>query len=71
MLVTTRWPEGVRAIANAAQLFAIEIGTSGGDAIVIRSSATGKSEAISLSDLRAAHEGFFPSLMGSELTPEF
>ena len=71
MLVTTRWPEGVGAIANAAQLFAIEIGTSGGDAIVIRSSATGKSEAISLSDLRAAHEGFFPSLMGSELTPEF
>ena len=26
---------------------------------------------ISLSDLRAAHEGFFPKLMGSELTPEF
>jgi phosphoribosylformylglycinamidine synthase len=27
--------------------------------------------AIPLADLRAAHEGFFPSLMGSELTPEF
>jgi phosphoribosylformylglycinamidine synthase len=27
--------------------------------------------AISLADLRAAHEGFFPKLMGSELTPEF
>jgi phosphoribosylformylglycinamidine synthase len=26
---------------------------------------------ISLTDLRAAHEGFFPQLMGSELTPEF
>jgi phosphoribosylformylglycinamidine synthase len=26
---------------------------------------------ISLADLRAAHEGFFPKLMGSELTPEF
>jgi phosphoribosylformylglycinamidine (FGAM) synthase-like enzyme len=24
-----------------------------------------------LADLRAAHEGFFPKLMGSELTPEF
>ncbi|HEX5257182.1 MAG TPA: phosphoribosylformylglycinamidine synthase subunit PurL, partial [Sphingomicrobium sp.] len=26
---------------------------------------------LSLADLRAAHEGFFPRLMGSELTPEF
>jgi phosphoribosylformylglycinamidine synthase len=26
---------------------------------------------IPLADLRAAHEGFFPTLMGSELTPEF
>jgi phosphoribosylformylglycinamidine synthase len=26
---------------------------------------------IPLADLRAAHEGFFPRLMGSELTPEF
>jgi phosphoribosylformylglycinamidine synthase len=70
MLVTTRWPEGVRAIANAAQLFAIEIGTTGGDSIVIRSSATGASQTIALSKLRAAHEGFFPNLMETELTPE-
>jgi hypothetical protein len=26
---------------------------------------------VSLADLRTAHEGFFPKLMGSELTPEF
>jgi phosphoribosylformylglycinamidine synthase len=26
---------------------------------------------VSIADLRAAHEGFFPKLMGSELTPEF
>jgi phosphoribosylformylglycinamidine synthase len=26
---------------------------------------------VTLKDLRAAHEGFFPKLMGSELTPEF
>jgi phosphoribosylformylglycinamidine synthase len=71
MLVTTRWPEGVRAIANAAQLFAIEIGTTGGDSIAIRSSATGATEAVALTDLRSVHEGFFPKLMGSELTPEF
>jgi phosphoribosylformylglycinamidine synthase len=28
-------------------------------------------EELTLADLRAAHEGFFPKLMGSELTPEF
>jgi phosphoribosylformylglycinamidine synthase len=71
MLVTTRWPESVRAIANAAQLFAIEIGTTGGDSIVIRSSSRGTQESVSLAALRAAHEGFFPALMGSEVTPEF
>ena len=26
---------------------------------------------VPLADLRAAHEGFFPKLMGNELTPEF
>jgi hypothetical protein len=26
---------------------------------------------VPLADLRAAHESFFPRLMGSELTPEF
>jgi phosphoribosylformylglycinamidine synthase len=31
----------------------------------------GHESAVSLADLRAAHEGFFPRLMGSELTPEF
>jgi len=71
MLVTTRWPEGVRAIANAAQLFAIEIGTTGGDAVLIRSSATGKSQSIPLVELRRAHQGFFANLMRSELAPEF
>jgi phosphoribosylformylglycinamidine synthase II len=71
MLVTTRWPESVRAIANAAQIFAIEVGTTGGDAIVIRSSKLGTSQSVPLAELRAAHESFFPKLMGTELTPEF
>jgi phosphoribosylformylglycinamidine synthase II len=71
MLVTTRSPESVRAIANAAQLFAIEIGTTGGNAIVIRSAKQGTSQSVSLGELRAAHESFFPKLMGSELAPEF
>jgi phosphoribosylformylglycinamidine synthase len=35
-----------------------------------RSRALGE-DSMSLTDLRAAHEGFFPKLMGSELTPEF
>jgi phosphoribosylformylglycinamidine synthase len=70
MIVTTRWPESVRAIANASQLFAIEIGTTGGDSITIRSSARGTSESVPLADLRAAHEGFFPRLMCDEITPE-
>jgi phosphoribosylformylglycinamidine synthase len=71
MLVTTSLPDAVRAIANAAQLFATEIGTTGGDAVVIRSSATGQSQSIPLAQLRNAHQGFFAKLMRSELTPEF
>ena len=31
----------------------------------------GGPQSIPLADLRAAHEGFFPKLMGSEITPEF
>jgi len=41
------------------------IGTTGGKSIKIRHTE------IPLANLRAAHEGFFPKLMGSELTPEF
>ena len=36
----------------------------------MRSIGTGL-QSLRLADLRAAHEGFFPKLMGSELTPEF
>jgi phosphoribosylformylglycinamidine synthase len=46
-----------------------QIGVTSGSALTIgdyNSQAT-----IPLADLRAAHEGFFPRLMGSELTPEF
>ena len=34
-------------------------------------SAAADEQSVALADLRAAHEGFFPKLMGSELTPEF
>ena len=70
-VVTTRDPEKVRAIANAAQLFTVPIGTTGGDAIVFDLVGRGGRQSVSLADLRAAHEGFFPKLMGVELTPEF
>jgi len=41
------------------------IGTTGGDSIRLPQGE------VPLADLRAAHEGFFPRLMDSELTPEF
>src|SRR5205085_2335559 len=70
-IVTTRDPDRVRALANEAKLFAVPIGTTGGDALVFDLVDRGGLQSISLEDLRAAHEGFFPKLMGSELTPEF
>jgi phosphoribosylformylglycinamidine synthase len=65
MLVTTRSPEKVIEAASAANLFSAAIGTTAG--VVV----SGPGFAVSVADLRAAHEGFFPKLMGSELTPEF
>jgi len=70
-IVSTRDPERVRAAANAAQLFTVSIGITGGDSIVFNLIGRGGEQSASLADLRAAHEGFFPKLMGSELTPEF
>jgi phosphoribosylformylglycinamidine synthase len=45
-------------------VLAIPIGKTGGPDLVIGQ------QTVSLADLRAANEGFFPKLMGSELTPE-
>ncbi|HZC37039.1 MAG TPA: AIR synthase related protein, partial [Sphingomicrobium sp.] len=45
------------------------IGWTGGDLIAIDSHQTRSLCEIPLADLRAAHESFFPQLMGSELTP--
>ena len=69
--MTTRDPDRVRAIANAAQLFTVPIGTTGGDDLVFDLVDRGGRQSLTLADLRAAHEGFFPALMGSELTLEF
>jgi phosphoribosylformylglycinamidine synthase len=65
ILVTTRDRDAVVARASAAGIFAAPIGTVGGDSL------EGPGFRVALADLRAAHEGFFPKLMGSELTPEF
>jgi phosphoribosylformylglycinamidine synthase II len=65
-VVTTRDPAAVRAAANAAQLFAVEIGTTGGDALTFDLVERGGEQSLTLTDLRAAHEGFFPELMGAD-----
>jgi len=64
-LVTTSDPDSVIAAATTANIFAAPIGQTGGDAV------SGPGFSASIADLRAAHEGFFPKLMGGELTPEF
>ena len=64
-LVATSDPDAVVAVATKANIFAAAIGTTSG------TSVRGPGFAVSLADLRAAYEGFFPKLMGSELTPEF
>ncbi len=64
-LVTTKDPRAVIAAATSTNIFAATIGRTGGEAVA------GPGFSVSLTNLRAAHEGFFPKLMGSELTPEF
>ena len=66
-VVTTRDPDRVRSLANAASLFAVPIGTTGGDALTFDLVGRGGPQSVSLADLRAAHEGFLPSLMSGEL----
>ncbi len=69
-VVSTSDPDRVRAMANEAQLFTVPIGTTGGSALVFDLIERGGRQSVSLADLRAAHEVFFPRLMGSELTPD-
>jgi phosphoribosylformylglycinamidine synthase len=70
-VVSTPDPETVRGIANAANLFAVPIGTTGGEQLTFYLVGRGGPQSVTLADLRAASEGFFPTLMGRELTPEF
>ena len=70
-VVATRDPDAVRAarqcgascspfrLARRAEMITFDLIGRGGR------------QSVTLADLRAAHEGFFPKLMGGELTPEF
>ena len=59
-LVTTSDPDAVTERATKANIFAAAIGQTGGQAI------EGPGFSVPLADLRAAHEGFFPKLMGAD-----
>ena len=69
-LVDASDPDAVRAAANAAQLFTVPIGTTGGDSIAFDLVGRGGEQIVPLSALRAAHEGFFPRLMGGDSAVE-
>ncbi len=62
-IVTTRDAVTVRARATAANIFSVSLGLTGGDAVGFDMIDRGGVQSISLSDVRAAHEGFFPALM--------
>jgi phosphoribosylformylglycinamidine synthase len=66
-VVTTREPDRVRSLANGDNLFAVSIGTTGGDKLTFDLVGRGGPQSVSLTALRAAHEGFFPALMQGEL----
>jgi phosphoribosylformylglycinamidine synthase subunit PurL len=64
-IVTSHTPEKILAAATAANLFAVQIGTTGGDALVFDMQGRGGEQRLALSDLRTAHQSFFTQLMGA------
>ena len=73
-IVAVADPEDCRVIERAKEegLPTAWLGICGGDNICVGDGPELHNfGVIQLADLRAAHEGFFPKLMGSELTPEF
>jgi phosphoribosylformylglycinamidine synthase len=58
-------------LAGAAGVDAGRWGYTGGRDLLGKNLEEVLRWSVPLADLRAAHEGFFPRLMGSELTPEF
>jgi phosphoribosylformylglycinamidine synthase len=71
-VISTSEFEQVKKLANAWNVPVHPIGETGGNAVTCYCEGSGgAARSVPLADLRAAHEGFFPKLMGSELTPEF
>jgi phosphoribosylformylglycinamidine synthase len=70
-LVTTADERALKSAARAAGVDIDFVGTTGGSDLRLRRFDIGEVVTLPLAELRAAHEGFFPKLMGSELTPEF
>jgi len=68
-LVTTSDTDRLSERAEAAGVFLHHFGWTGGDALEARHDLAGTEYnwTVSLADLRAAHEGFFPALMQGEL----
>ncbi len=62
-IVTTRNAAAVRERAAEANIFSIPLGTTGGDAVGFDLIDRGGVQSVSIVDLRAAHESFFPALM--------
>jgi phosphoribosylformylglycinamidine synthase len=72
-LVTVRSEEAAKALMALAGNGEIKInwiGNTGGDRLVLLGEQEQIEGDVPLADLRAAHESFFPRLMGSELTPD-
>jgi len=71
-VITTTDSHALKGRAKDAGVDIDWIGSTGGKGLRFRRFSAGQCNyEVSLADLRAAHEGFFPRLMGNELTPEF
>ncbi len=62
-IVTTRDAAAVRARAAGANIFSIPLGSTGGEAFGFDLINRGGVQSVTLAQLRAAHERFFPALM--------
>lgn len=71
VLTSKRGPAELIERLNTHGVVGEQIGMTAGKTLALRAFGGGSAQSVSLVDLRAAHEDFFPRLMGSELTPEF
>jgi phosphoribosylformylglycinamidine synthase len=64
-VVTTADASELQKAAHFARIPLTLVGYTGGSALIFHAMP-----GVTISDLRAAHDSFFPKLMGGELTPE-